>query len=77
MHLEGHFLEKDERFTTSKKLAFKLSKKVTYFYKESIVYPYVNIDKGKRLTLDMTDYTDISYHIENNGYVLVAFHILL
>ena len=60
MHLKGHFLEKDERFTTSEK--------VTYFYKESIAYPYVNIDDGKCLSLDMPDYTDILHHIENNDY---------
>ena len=69
MHLEGNFLEKNERLTTSKKIGYDLSKKVTFFFKESILYPYVNITEGKRgLFLNMTDYTDILYHIENNGY---------
>ena len=53
------------RLTTVKKKGYDLSKKVTYFFKESILYPYVNIMEGKRgLTLDITDYTDI----DNNGY---------
>ena len=64
-----NFLEKNERLTTSKKKGYYLSKKTTYFFNESILYPYVNIIEGKRgLTLDNTDYTDILLHIENNGY---------
>ena len=47
-----------------------LSKKRTYFFKEKILYPCVNIKEEETcgLTLDMADYADILYHIENNGY---------
>ena len=36
IHLEGNFLEKEERLTTSKKKGYYLSKKTTYLFKESI-----------------------------------------
>ena len=69
MHLAGYFLEKKTRYTTGKKMAFDLSSKVTYFHKDVILYPYVNIKEGKRcLELNMTDYTDILLHREKNGY---------
>ena len=69
MHLAGHFLERNQRISTSKNMGYNLSKNVTYFFKESILYPYVNVQEGKRgWMLDMTDYTDILYHIEQNGY---------
>lgn len=69
MHLSGYFLEKDEKKTTRKENVYKLSKKETYFFKESIVYPYVNIlEEKKGLTLNIEDYTDILYHIEANAF---------
>ena len=69
IHLAGHFLEKNERLTTEKKKGYDLSKKVTYFFRENILYPRVNIQEGKRgLTLSMTDYTDILLYIEKTGY---------
>ena len=69
VHLAGHFLEKNDRRTTAKKMVFDLSKKLSFFFKESILYPYVNIEEGKSgLALEMTDYTDILYYVENNGY---------
>ena len=43
MHLAGYFLEKNARHTTGKKMAFDLSSKVTYFHKDVILNPYVNI----------------------------------
>ena len=69
MHLSGHFLEKSDKASTMKVTVYKLSQNITYFFKESIVFPYVNIYEGKRgLTLSMTDYADILYHIENSAY---------
>ena len=69
LHLAGHFLEKNEQRTTMKKMGFDLSKKISFFFKESILYPYVNINEEKRgLSLEMTDYTDILYYVEKNGY---------
>ena len=69
IHLSGYFLEKDERLTTEKKKGYYLSKKVTYFFRENLLYPYVNMKEGKRgLTLNMTGYTDILNYIEMMGY---------
>ena len=68
IYLAGHFLEKNKRLTTAEKHGYSLSKKKT-FYKESILYPYVNVMEGNRgLTIQMTDYTEIIYHIEKNRY---------
>ena len=61
LHLSGHFLEKDTTASTMKLSVYKLSQKTTYFFSESIIFPYVNIYEGKRgLTLSMGDYADIT-----------------
>ena len=44
--LKGHFLELVS--TTKDSTIFCLSKKVTYFDKETVVYPYVEIEAGKK-----------------------------
>ena len=47
IHLSGHFLEKDEKRSSLKSNVFKIaSNKKTYFFMESIVYPYVKRDQG-------------------------------
>ena len=69
MHLSGNFLEKDEKKSTKTENVYNLSKKDTFFFKESIVYPYVNIRECKKgLSLALKDYTDILYHIEANAF---------
>ena len=70
VHLSGHFLERDDRYSSKKATVFSISRETTYFYKESILYPFVNIqeDNNKRLSLSARDYTDILLFIENNGF---------
>lgn len=69
VHLTGNFLERDDKHSTSKATAYTLLKQVTFFYKENILYPYVNIqEKNNRLSLSVSDYTDILYYIEKNGF---------
>ena len=70
VHHSGHFLERDDRYSSVKATVFKLSKKVTYFYKENILYPFLNIqqDSKERLSLSAIDYTDMLHFIENNGF---------
>ena len=69
VHLSGHFLERDEKLSTVKSYVFNQSKDITFFYKESILYPYVNVkEKNNKLILSTTDYTDILYYIEKNGF---------
>ena len=65
----GHFFEKNEKCSTYKKTVYHLAEKFTFFYKENILYPYVNLQDGKTGPfLSMEDYTDIIYYIENNGF---------
>ena len=69
VHLRGHFLERDEKHSNTKTYVYNLSKDITYFFKESILYPYVNIEEeNNRLSLSVTDYTDILYYTEKNGF---------
>ena len=69
------FLWLKDVFLHEKKLNLKsnvftlTTDKKTYFYMESILYPYVNIleGPGSYFSLSMNDYTDVLYFIENNG----------
>ena len=45
--IKGHFMEKSV-FSNSKYQTYKLSRKVAIFYKESVVYPYVNFEQNKK-----------------------------
>ena len=48
---------------------YKLSNKLIYIYKETIVYSYVNIKEEKNeLIFSADDYTDILYYIESRGF---------
>ena len=69
MHLSGHFLECNDRLSTLKATIYNLSDKTTYLFKESILYPFLNIHEkdNKGISLSMQDYTDILYYIEKNG----------
>lgn len=42
----GHFLERESCSTHA--ILFKISKKKTYFYKESVLYPFVEVETTKR-----------------------------
>ena len=44
--LKGHFFEGST--TTKSSNIFKISKKVTHFYKETVNFPFVNIKEGKK-----------------------------
>ena len=42
-----------------------VSKKVTYFYRENIVYPYVNIQETKKgLVLKNDELSEVIYHFQ-------------
>ena len=48
------------------------SEKETYFYKESVLFPFVNIiEDNKGLILKDEDFTDILIYVEQNGYIHV------
>ena len=65
--LKGHFLE---RLHNEKNFVlFKISKLVTYFYKETIIYPFVvTEDTKKGVKLLNEHYTDILTHVQETGY---------
>ena len=65
--LKGHFLE---RLHCEKNcVLFKLSKLATFFYRETIIYPFVSIEESKKgLKITNKHYTDILAHIELTGY---------
>ena len=47
MHLRGYFLERE--YSTAKGHLFKLNtKRETFLFKESIVYPFVNVEEQKK-----------------------------
>ena len=49
-----------------------VSEKETYFYKESVLFPFVNIiEDNKGLILKDEDFTDILIYVEQNGYIHV------
>ena len=48
---------------------FKISRKVTFFYKEGTLHPYVNFTESRKgLILKNTEYTDIIHYVENNNF---------
>ena len=65
--LKGHFLERSD---TGKDFSlFKVSKLVTFFYRETILYPFVPLSESKKgLKLMNNDYSDIIKYAEKNGY---------
>ena len=66
--MKGHFLER--LYETKSSTIYKLkAKKVTYFYKETVIFPYVNVKESKKgLEVDNKEFTDIICHAEQIGY---------
>ena len=65
---KGHFMEKSV-FSNSKYQTYKLSGKVTFFYKESVVYSYVNFEQNKNgFILKIDEYAEILNFFERNSY---------
>ena len=66
-YLARHFLEKISE--TEMKQTFQLTSKTTYFYKESILYPYVQFTESKKaLVLENLHYMEILQYIEQNNF---------
>ena len=65
-YVKGNFLERTSH--SDVKQTYKISRKLSYFYKESVLYPFVNFKEDKKgLVLYNQDLTDIHY-IEINGF---------
>ena len=71
-YLEGHFLEKQHE--TTRGFLYKVNlKKKTFFFKESVLYPFVNFSERKTgLFLDNHDYVDILYNIQKSGASILS-----
>lgn len=60
---KGHFLERE--YVKKSCQLFKLSKKVTFFYKESVFYPFVPMTETKKgFRLENKDLTDILCYMD-------------
>ena len=46
-HLSSLFLEKKDRYSLIKKSVYSRMKKITYFFKENILHPYINMQERK------------------------------
>ena len=65
-YLEGHNLEEVD--SNKKGLTFKISKKRLCFYKESVVYPFVQAKESKKgYFITSNDYVDILNYVEHKG----------
>ena len=65
-YMLGHFLEQVSDQITSK--TYKLIDKETIFYRESVVYPFVNVTEKKgKYIISSRDYIDIINFVEHNG----------
>ena len=65
--LKGRFLEIVVEKSSHR--VYKLSKKLTYFYKESVIYPFVNmVETEKGYILKNVDFMDIIQFAEANNY---------
>ena len=71
-YMLGHSLEQVSGPITSK--IYKLIDKETIFYKENIVYPFVNVTekKGKH-NISSRDFIDIINFVEHNGLATLYF----
>ena len=68
-----HKNNKERVKTTKRSQIFEISTKFTYFYSESVVYPFVNINEtGKGHALDNKDLTDILHFTKEQRYVVAV-----
>ena len=66
-YMKGHFLNRN--YTTKSSTVFSLSNKVTRFYKETVIFPFVNVKESKKgIEIENKEWTDIICHPEQTGY---------
>ena len=65
-YFSGKYLERESE--TRHKRSFKEMKKTMFFYRTSVVYPFVNFEKSKNLFhITKTEYCDVLSYIEHFG----------
>ena len=63
---KGLYLEKDS--TSQKEQSFKLINKFAFFFKDNVVYPFVNFMEKKDLhVITNNDFCDVIYYVEHYG----------
>ena len=66
--MKGNYLERTTHSTATSQ-TYTVSSKITFFYKESVVYPYVNFKESmKGLILISTDYIEVIHFVEQNNF---------
>ena len=66
-YIEGQFLEKD--ILSAKGIYYKQQKKITYFFVESVIYPFVQVQETKKgLLLTNDEYVTVLNYVEETGY---------
>ena len=67
-YIKGYSLESTPPYTNKSHHFFKLSKKSTFFYKESVVYPFVQVEPHKNvILLSNEEYVTVDAFITANG----------
>ena len=65
--LKGRFLEK--QYDEKKYILFKLSNRITFFYKDVIIYPFVFVENCKKgLKVSAAHHNDIVIYAKKTGY---------
>ena len=65
-YIEGHFIELMN--TPSKGRFYIPASKTAFFFKESVVYPFVKLSNVKgKLFMNNNDYAEILYFVEQTG----------
>ena len=65
-YAEGKFLERKDE--SAKDTTYRISKRKTYFFKESIVHPFIQFKATKKGNfLPVKEYVEILNYVENNG----------
>ena len=65
-YIEGRFMEKVD--VLAKGYLYKLSKKKRFFFKESVVYPFVQFTGHKKgFFLSMEEYAEVLNYVGSNG----------
>ena len=63
----GHFLERE--YKSIHATLHKISKKKTFFYKESVLYPFIQVEPTKKgVQVTNIELANVSYYLEENGF---------
>ena len=72
-YIKGYYLEKQYAVRNGTKYTLN-KKKVVHFYKEMVVYPFVNVQKGQGhdFVISNNDYVDVLNYVETHRLAHIA-----